>query len=68
MLFDCCVIVTNHHDRLSGNKLREIKGEVFANLNNLNVLNLSHNRCSFATATVSNLLTTQLLSMLNVLA
>ena len=54
MPFNCCVIVTHHHhDRLSGNKLSEIKGEVFASLNNLNVLNLSHNRFSFPTVNVS---------------
>ena len=60
MPFNYCVmslslIVTlhHHHDRLSGNKLSSIKGEVFDNLNNLNVLNLSHNRFSPTTVTVS---------------
>ena len=59
MLFNYCVmslslIVTHHHhDRLSGNKLSSIKGEVFAGLNNLNVLNLSHNRFSSITVNVS---------------
>ena len=33
--------------RLSGNKLSTIKDDVFANLDNLNVLNLSHNRFNF---------------------
>ena len=33
--------------RLSGNKLSTIDGDVFANLDNLNVLNLSHNRFNF---------------------
>ena len=60
MPFNYCVmslslIVTlhHHHDRLSGNKMSSIKGEVFANLNNLNVLNLSHNRFSSTTVAVS---------------
>ena len=62
------VIVTHHHDRLSGNKLSEIKGEVFASLNNLNVLNLSHNRFYFPTVKISPKLTLLLKTLLYVLA
>ena len=56
------VIVTQHHlptivtqhPRLSGNKLSAVKGNVFANLNNLNVLNLSHNRFHFVPIIAQN--------------
>ena len=39
--------IVTQHPRLSGNKLSAVEGNVFENLNNLNVLNLSHNRFHF---------------------
>ena len=46
--------IVTQHPRLSGNKLSAVEGNVFENLNNLNVLNLSHNRFHFVPIIAQN--------------